>query len=639
MQRYFFLKIFILAAFWSNLAFSQIFRIGDHRLAFEGQAPISWKLIPEDSKFIDHLTDGEHWQTDERAPNLGSGKEIAIYRLKIENNTDTDRDYAIVSLDGIVSDEVYLAVRRADGQLEQKRAGQMIPKAEWPVMSRNIVLPFSLKAHETVTLFLGIKSFYSRNLLYQIMPENEWKSYELSSAIFMAFYFGMIIVFTAITLSVWLKDGSAVAKAYFFMCVMTLITSFHGLGFANFFISGVWKISPSHLESIFVPAALLTISWFGMEYLETRKWARWMWWWYVATIFTSATGVFIVALKVRMHEVEIVNGVLIPLTTVFGLGTAIYGIYKKSTPYAWSYLLGIGFYMVGGHIWNLQFTMQATTTPLSVHAVFAGQIVQNIVLMTAFIRRMNARSVEFARRNESRRSSERMGNLVRVLTHDLSNYMSIIEAGAMAIGSGKVDDEKRVRLVGKIKKALEQQKEVLDSIKQLKAVEDGKATLSLETVKLYPLFQELQSTFEGKLTLKGVRLVAIQPADDHLSVVADRRTLFHSVLSNLVSNAIKFSDPLSEITISAEELQSEVLVKITDHGVGMPPELAMRIFESDEKTSRTGTAGEVGTGFGLPICKSFMDYYGGSISVKSVPKELDQVNHGTTFELRFKKAA
>ncbi len=82
----------------------------------------------------------------------------------------------------------------------------------------------------------------------------------------------------------------------------------------------------------------------------------------------------------------------------------------------------------------------------------------------------------------------------------------------------------------------------------------------------------------------------------------------------------------------------QVHVSISDTGVGMSEEIAQAIFDPTRQSARPGTAGEKGTGFGMPIVKSFVEKYGGRIQVESTSAEINPSAHGTTFHLYLKKA-
>ena len=77
---------------------------------------------------------------------------------------------------------------------------------------------------------------------------------------------------------------------------------------------------------------------------------------------------------------------------------------------------------------------------------------------------------------------------------------------------------------------------------------------------------------------------------------------------------------------------------MSDDGIGIPDSILTKLFDDEAKTSRPGTGGEPGTGFGMPIVKSYMDIYEGNIEVLSKVKDNGQNDSGTTFNLLFKIA-
>ena len=104
------------------------------------------------------------------------------------------------------------------------------------------------------------------------------------------------------------------------------------------------------------------------------------------------------------------------------------------------------------------------------------------------------------------------------------------------------------------------------------------------------------------------------------------------MLNNLISNAIKFSHPSSNIEISLNNLGEYVELKLRDYGIGIPDEIKPFLFSGARPNSRKGTGGEQGTGFGMPILKMFLDKYGAKITL-SEPAE-----GGTLFTILFRSA-
>ncbi|NRA46218.1 MAG: ATP-binding protein [Oligoflexales bacterium] len=121
-------------------------------------------------------------------------------------------------------------------------------------------------------------------------------------------------------------------------------------------------------------------------------------------------------------------------------------------------------------------------------------------------------------------------------------------------------------------------------------------------------------------------------------VSAEPVSLLNDVINNLLTNAIKFSYDNGTITVKCYLSQDWKVVEIIDKGMGIPKNLIGKLFDYYKSTSRLGTQGEKGTGFGLPLVKSFMDAYHGCIDVKSTEKGKGE-GHGTTFTLKFKNAA
>jgi PAS domain S-box-containing protein len=118
---------------------------------------------------------------------------------------------------------------------------------------------------------------------------------------------------------------------------------------------------------------------------------------------------------------------------------------------------------------------------------------------------------------------------------------------------------------------------------------------------------------------------------EELNVFADEHML-ETVVRNLVSNAIKFTNNKGKISVTADyKDDNSIEVKISDTGIGITTELKNKLFMINEKTSRNGTAGELSSGLGLLLCKEFIEQCGGKIWVES------EVGMGSTFSFSIKQ--
>ena len=88
-------------------------------------------------------------------------------------------------------------------------------------------------------------------------------------------------------------------------------------------------------------------------------------------------------------------------------------------------------------------------------------------------------------------------------------------------------------------------------------------------------------------------------------------------MRNLVSNAIKYTNNYGAIKISANENSGNVIISVSDNGIGIAPGNMKKLFDLSQVFTTKGTSAETGTGLGLIICKEFVEKHGGKIWVES----------------------
>jgi signal transduction histidine kinase len=93
--------------------------------------------------------------------------------------------------------------------------------------------------------------------------------------------------------------------------------------------------------------------------------------------------------------------------------------------------------------------------------------------------------------------------------------------------------------------------------------------------------------------------------------------MISTVLRNLVSNAIKYTNRNGHVKIVAKNYERYSQISVIDDGVGISPDMLDNIFKINKKTSTPGTENETGTGLGLILCKEFIEKHGGKIWVES----------------------
>lgn len=235
------------------------------------------------------------------------------------------------------------------------------------------------------------------------------------------------------------------------------------------------------------------------------------------------------------------------------------------------------------------------------------------------------------------KTAETKATLLRVLCHDLSNPLVLITGLLELLENNRIPEEKRFAKYKTVSRAAQLMADILSNVREMEAVDSGKRSISIVPVSLDRMFDDLNLIFRDRLTEKQICLEIINEIPEGVGVLADPVSLSNHVFNNLVSNALKFSFPGSTVRIVNRVEEEFVHVTITDTGVGMSEEIAQAIFDPTRQTTRPGTSGEKGTGFGMPIVKSFVEKYGGRIQVESTSAEINPSAHGTTFHLYLKK--
>ncbi|MEE8432211.1 MAG: HAMP domain-containing sensor histidine kinase, partial [Candidatus Desulfatibia sp.] len=154
---------------------------------------------------------------------------------------------------------------------------------------------------------------------------------------------------------------------------------------------------------------------------------------------------------------------------------------------------------------------------------------------------------------------------------------------------------------------------LIENILNISRIRNGKLVPKLGSMDANMVAVKAMAGFTHAADEKGVRLVNKVPEKSY--IYADD-ALFGEVIQNLVSNAIKFCNKGDSITIYIPDGEPTTIA-VSDTGVGINSKRLDAIFNYEEKTSTTGTAGEVGTGMGLPLSRDIMKAHGGELLVES----------------------
>jgi len=153
--------------------------------------------------------------------------------------------------------------------------------------------------------------------------------------------------------------------------------------------------------------------------------------------------------------------------------------------------------------------------------------------------------------------------------------------------------------------------------------ESGKLPFEPQILNIKVICSDILETLKPYANTKTIAIDYL--GNDYLTVFADSN-MFKTILRNLISNAIKFTNKGGRITINAQKTESDIIISISDNGIGISPESQSKLFNISQIHTTKGTAEESGTGLGLLLCKEFVNKNGGEIWVES------ELGKGSTFK-------
>ena len=203
-----------------------------------------------------------------------------------------------------------------------------------------------------------------------------------------------------------------------------------------------------------------------------------------------------------------------------------------------------------------------------------------------------------------------------IISHDLKNPFNSIKAfSEMLIKDfDKLnDDEKKISLQ-QISKSAGYSSELLDNLLSWSMAQRNMMPISPRKINLKNLVEKSVDLLKFSADNKGINIfVNVNP---DIWVMVDSNTI-STVLRNLISNAIKFTNEKGEIKINANKIDDKVEVEIMDNGIGIKKEDLDKLFRIDIKSSTIGESEEKGTGLGLILAKEFVLKNGGDIWAES----------------------
>ncbi len=202
---------------------------------------------------------------------------------------------------------------------------------------------------------------------------------------------------------------------------------------------------------------------------------------------------------------------------------------------------------------------------------------------------------------------------LRIATHDLKNPLNNIRMAHYYLRTLVGQKPEAAEALGIIADTVDTMTQLIEDFLDTAAIQSGKPSLNPDIVPVESILWEVFSNFEAAARRKQITLMM----GDVSGVVYADPTRLHQIISNLVSNAVKYSPEGRVVTVSAEIHNGSVRINVADEGPGIPEGERGKLFEPFGKLSTKPTGGESSSGLGLWIVRELVALHHGKLGLES----------------------
>ena len=218
------------------------------------------------------------------------------------------------------------------------------------------------------------------------------------------------------------------------------------------------------------------------------------------------------------------------------------------------------------------------------------------------------------------------------VSHELKTPIFNIQGYILTLLDGGMEDEDVNRLyLKRAEKSTNRLISIVDDLDAIARLESGEFKLKMETFNLVRVVEEVLEDQEMRARQQNIKIGFDSNYNKAVKVVADRKRIME-VISNLINNSIKYGKDGGKTTIGFIDTGENILVDITDNGIGIEEKDLPRIFERFFRVDKSRSRESGGTGLGLSIVKHTIQAHNQTITVRS------KADQGTTFIFSLDKA-
>lgn len=222
------------------------------------------------------------------------------------------------------------------------------------------------------------------------------------------------------------------------------------------------------------------------------------------------------------------------------------------------------------------------------------------------------------------KSNSAKDKFFNIIAHDLKNPFSILYTTSEILITyyDELSEKKQKEYVKTINTSTLHLLKLIENLLEWSRTQSGLRNFNPEEFDFTEIVRSSFELIKPNAEIKNISLTMIDPGE---VLITGDKNMLKTVIRNLITNAIKFTNPEGSINVSFSSKNRKLIFKVEDTGIGIKKKDISKIFAIDKHYSTSGTSNEKGTGIGLLLCKEFITKHKGKMIVESVHKK------GSTF--------
>ncbi len=502
-----------------------------------------------------------------------------------------------------------------------------------------LAVPIETDASEGVYYFLTRHSHHRFDGIARIISNERYQNEERSRMFGYLFYMGAVFSLFLFNFLIFISLKDSIYLYYCFFIVSIMLAGISLTGFIDFIFSA-YHLVPSENLFVFTSLSLISSVFFASKFYNIREYSKSM------TVFQNIC-IGLVSLNLLAYlgpwnkflggaYLGLIIDILILLCVISMLAGAVVSIRRGNTM-AKFYIASWIFMFTGAFMYVGHFAGIFPRNFLTSHGVLWGNLLEMVIVSLGMAYKISILDREKKEALLLARGKKEYQRMVRVLLHDLSNPISLVQYYVkLKLNRPEDFESKASKAWDKISFGLTKLSEIISFHREQEMqINKLTRTVSLGPVLIREILIEVELMFEEKIDEKNL-ILSLEGSLD-VFVSAERISLINEVFNNVISNAIKFSPIGGKIEINVHSSFDTTTIDILDQGKGLTDEQISHFHAGEIIESTAGTAGEKGNGFGLSLARGYMRVYEGEISINHRYNSNNERVNGTRIQLTFNR--